>query len=116
MNNFSFRPLFEKISIKTTITLLQSILLERQILLISSNPNEIISICESLFTLIYPLKWACIYIPLLPLELSDMISAILPYIIGISKKNFEIIRNKIDLKDKVVIDLDNDSVSSVEVN
>ncbi|KAL4497939.1 hypothetical protein ABPG72_014796 [Tetrahymena utriculariae] len=115
LSNFSFRPLFEKISIKTTITLLQSILLERQILLVSSNPNEIISICESLFTLIYPLKWACIYIPLLPLQLSEMSSAMMPYIIGISKKNFDIIKNKTDLKDKVVINLDDDTVSQVEL-
>ncbi|KAL4453683.1 hypothetical protein ABPG74_009579 [Tetrahymena malaccensis] len=115
LSNFSFRPLFEKISIKTTISLLQSILLERQILLVSSNPNEIISICESLFTLIYPLKWACIYIPLLPLQLSEMISAMMPYIIGISKKNFDVIKNKTDLKDKVVINLDEDTVSQVEL-
>ncbi|EAR95680.2 DENN (AEX-3) domain protein (macronuclear) [Tetrahymena thermophila SB210] len=115
LSNFSFRPLFEKISIKTTISLLQSILLERQIILVSSNPNEIISICESLFTLIYPLKWACIYIPLLPLQLSEMISAMMPYIIGISKKNFDIIKNKTDLKDKVVVNLDDDTVTQVEL-
>ncbi|EGR32085.1 hypothetical protein IMG5_096990 [Ichthyophthirius multifiliis] len=71
---------FQKINV-----LLQAILLEKQIIIVSSNPNEIINICEAIFTLIYPLKWVCIYIPSLPLQCTETLSATTPFIIGISK-------------------------------
>lgn len=75
---------------------------------------------EALLSLITPFTWNCIYIPFAPIELWEYTTAIQPYIIGFSKayKPYvwlldpprQILEN-IDITHKVVVDLDDDTVS-----
>lgn len=83
--NFSFKTLFRKLKIVNIIKIVKYIILEKQIIIFSSAPGETASLTEALLHLIFPLTWGCIYIPFMPLEMWEILNAMMPYIIGMSK-------------------------------
>lgn len=55
LTNFSYKPLFTRLTLDNIIKIIKYILLEKQILIFSSVPSEIPIITESLLSLISPL-------------------------------------------------------------
>lgn len=55
LNNFSYKPLFTRLTLDNIIKIVKFILLEKQLLFFSSVPSEIPIITESLLSLISPL-------------------------------------------------------------
>lgn len=55
LNNFSYKPLFTRLTLDNIIKIIKFILLEKQLLFFSSTPSEIPIITESLLSLISPL-------------------------------------------------------------
>ena len=55
LTNFSYKPLFTRLTLDNIIKIIKFILLEKQILIFSSAPAEIAIITESLLSLISPL-------------------------------------------------------------
>ena len=62
--------------------------------------------------LISPLTWGCIYIPFVPMKMWETVYAMQPYILGFSKIHKRFILNNIcnELEEKIIVDIDEDSV------
>eukprot|EP00808_Paulinella_micropora_P020093 g73886.t1 len=64
------------------VTLLNALLSELPVLLLSSNLAVLTPALEALKTLLLPFRWPFLYIPVLPLSLCDMFEAPQPFLVG----------------------------------
>lgn len=101
--------LFRALSIPNIITLFEYVLQESRIILVSSHTSMLHLASLALLNLIYPFKWAGVFIPVLPARLIQTIEAPCPYIVGIERR-YEPADYPED--DYVLVDLDNDSVGT----
>ncbi|CAD8063676.1 unnamed protein product [Paramecium primaurelia] len=108
--DISFNALFSKLSIKSIIKVVQSIILEKQIILFTTQVWDLATITEAFLQFIYPLQWRCIYIPYLPAEILDTLHVSVPYIIGVHCNLKERVLTQYDCLDKILVDLDQDRV------
>lgn len=70
-----FQILFECLDVDNVLTLWSAMLMERKILLVSSR-HSILTVCsEILCSLLFPMRWSHLYIPLLPKMLCPMLDA-----------------------------------------
>ena len=86
-----FNIFFEKYTynIKFIIKIFILIILERKIIIYSSQNEKIYLTIEALLLLIYPLKWVNTYIPLIPDENINLIlQSFLPFLIGMTQQMF----------------------------
>ncbi|CAD8056026.1 unnamed protein product [Paramecium primaurelia] len=105
-----FNVLFSKLQIKNIIKVVQSIILEQQIILFTTQVWELATITEAFLQFIYPLQWRCIYIPYLPAEILDTLYISVPYIIEVHLNLKERVLTQYDCLDKILVDLDQDRV------
>lgn len=77
------RPLFECLSVENVLTLFSAVLVERQVVFVSSQYSLLTVCAEAITSLLYPLSWPHVYVPVLPLSLVGMITAPVPYIVGL---------------------------------
>ncbi|CAD8179469.1 unnamed protein product [Paramecium pentaurelia] len=108
LTNFTFRPLFSRLSLVNIMRIVMCIISEKQMLFFSSNISEIPQITEGLLSLIKPLKWSNIYIPCSNIDIWEYTQALQPYIIGFEKKHKQFLLTQI--QEKVIVDLDEDSI------
>ncbi len=89
--NVSMEPLFRTLSLSNILVIWANLLQEGKVVLACSN-SETISlltpIAEALLSLLFPLEWQGIYVPVLPNHDSvlDMLEAPVPYLIGLVTK------------------------------
>ncbi|KAK3096746.1 hypothetical protein FSP39_002860 [Pinctada imbricata] len=107
----SFITMLKNLGPENCMSLLLYILLEQKILIHSLRPAVLTGVAEALATVIFPLQWQCAYIPLCPLGLSDMLSAPIPYIVGIDSRYFDLYDPPTDV---VCVDLDTVTISLPE--
>ncbi|XP_009469284.1 PREDICTED: DENN domain-containing protein 4C-like, partial [Nipponia nippon] len=88
-------------------TLLLFVLLEGKILLHSLRPAVLTGVAEAVVAMIFPFQWQCPYIPLCPLSLATVLSAPLPFIVGVDSRYFDLYDPPQDI---VCIDLDTNMV------
>lgn len=79
--------LFLRIKDSGVMILLKLLLLERSVLVVGSNTEEVTSCTTSLLELLNPYKWASAFIPLLPHEMLDFVSSPIPFIAGTIVEN-----------------------------
>lgn len=84
--------------------MISAVLQEKQIIIFGRDSQTVIRLCQTLFEIVRPLEWQFPYIPWLPASLSEAVSSLTPYIVGIgkSRKEFE---EEYDLTGKVLVDL-----------
>lgn len=82
----------------------ESIIMERKVLVISSNASVLQPVCNFIRQLALPLAYVNTFVPCLPKEAITMVEAPVPYLLG--AETSIIIDNGVDLTDTVVIDLD----------
>lgn len=102
---------YNAVSEKQMITLYSSLLKERRILFTGRKLSQLSSCIFAAATLLYPMHWQSLFIPVLPVDLVDMLMAPMPYLIGVPKKTLQAATN-IDLGDVVVVDLDERTLQS----
>ncbi|KXT02667.1 hypothetical protein AC578_1125 [Pseudocercospora eumusae] len=109
--NTDLYALFRCLSIPNIITLFEYALAESRIILVSSHTAMLQLASAALTSLLYPLKWAGVLIPVLPYRLIQALEAPCPYIAGIERKY-----RSYDLPtdDFCIVDLDTDSIESTE--
>ncbi|MFH4974956.1 hypothetical protein AB6A40_001665 [Gnathostoma spinigerum] len=90
---------------KQLIALYASLLRERRILFTGQKLSQLSSCIFATATLLLPMQWQNLFIPVLPSDLTDMLMAPMPYLIGIPKKTLQTATN-VDFGDVVVVDLD----------
>nr|XP_055157953.1 DENN domain-containing protein 4C isoform X2 [Nyctereutes procyonoides] len=103
LSGANFSTLLMNLGAENCATLLLFVLLESKILLHSLRPAVLTGVAEAVVAMIFPFQWQCPYIPLCPLSLAAVLSAPLPFIVGVDSRYFDLHDPP---QDVVCIDLD----------
>ncbi|NWW42538.1 DEN4C protein, partial [Pedionomus torquatus] len=103
LSGANFSTLLMNLGPENCATLLLFVLLEGKILLHSLRPAVLTGVAEAVVAMIFPFQWQCPYIPLCPLSLATVLSAPLPFIVGVDSRYFDLYDPPQDI---VCIDLD----------
>ena len=103
--------LFRCLSLENIVLLFEYAMTEARIIFLSSHTGMLHLACHALANLLYPLKWASIFIPVLPARLISALEAPCPYIVGVERRY-----EKIELPedDYVLVDLDKDIIDATD--
>eukprot|EP00536_Pseudo-nitzschia_multiseries_P000357 jgi/Psemu1/317290/estExt_fgenesh1_pm.C_50007 len=104
-----YQTLFDCLDIENILHLWYCLTMERKILLLSSQ-HSILTVCsEILCSLLYPMKWSHLYVPLLPKFLCPILDAPVPYLCGVTRDNWFSVQ-KFVCDETIVVDLDRNSI------
>ena len=105
-----YRTLFDCLDVDNVLKVWYSLLLERSVLLVSSQ-YSILTVCaELLCSLLFPMRWSHLYIPLVPRFLSPMLEAPFPYLCGVIRENWIHARDFVS-EGTMIVDLDTNTVT-----
>lgn len=90
LSGASFLKLLQNLGPENCCTLLLAALTEHKLLLHSLRPDTLTSVSEALVSMLFPLRWLCPYIPLCPLQMSDVLLAPMPFIVGVHSSYFDL--------------------------
>lgn len=107
--NADLYALFRSLSIPHIVALFEFALSESRIIFLSSHTAMLHLASKALASLLYPLKWASIFIPVLPARLLSALEAPCPYIVGIERRYENI---ELPEEDFVLVDLDQDIIEA----
>ncbi|XP_075787613.1 DENN domain-containing protein 4C isoform X3 [Pelodiscus sinensis] len=107
LSGANFSTLLMNLGPENCATLLLFVLLEGKILLHSLRPAVLTGVAEAVVAMIFPFQWQCPYIPLCPLSLATVLSAPVPFIVGVDSRYFDLYDPP---QDVVCIDLDTNMV------
>ncbi|XP_062490996.1 DENN domain-containing protein 4C isoform X3 [Pezoporus occidentalis] len=107
LSGAKFSTLLINLGPENCATLLLFVLLEGKILLHSLRPAVLTGVAEAVVAMIFPFQWQCPYIPLCPLSLATVLSAPVPFIVGVDSRYFDLYDPPQDI---VCIDLDTNMV------
>ncbi|KAI1388327.1 DENN-domain-containing protein [Hypoxylon trugodes] len=107
--NTDLYALFRSLSLENIVTLFEYAMSESRIIFLSSHTAMLHLASHALLSLMYPLKWASIFIPILPARLISALDAPCPYIVGIERRYDNIV---LPDDDYVLVDLDKDTIES----
>lgn len=79
----SIENLFKCLTVDYVIEIFLQLALERKLLFVSRHKSLLTQACISLVSFIFPLCWKHTLIPILPIEMIDVLDAPLPFLIGI---------------------------------
>ncbi|KAL3982661.1 DENN (AEX-3) domain family protein [Acanthocheilonema viteae] len=96
---------YNTMSEKQMIALYAGLLKERRILFTSAKLSQLSSCVFAAATLLYPMHWQNLFIPVLPAGLVDMLMAPMPYLVGVPKRILQAMK-QLELGDVMVIDLE----------
>eukprot|EP00977_Amphora_coffeiformis_P006743 scaffold1484_cov173-Amphora_coffeaeformis.AAC.21 len=105
-----FRILFECLDLENILSVWSALITERKVLLVSSQYSILTVVSEILCSLLFPMRWSHLYIPLLPRMLCPMLGAPVPYLCGIGRENWLYAQENL-ADDTIVVDLDKNRVS-----
>lgn len=105
-----FAHLFECLDIDNVILVWHCLILERQVLITSTQLSLLTIASEIFLSLLFPMRWSHAYIPVLPTFLIPILSAPMPFLCGINKTNLA--DALFDLSTEcVLVDLDKNTVT-----
>ncbi|KHN79444.1 DENN domain-containing protein 1A [Toxocara canis] len=90
---------------KQMIALYASLLKERRVIFTGRKLSQLSSCIFAAATLLFPMHWQNLFIPVLPADLTDMLMAPMPYLVGVPKKTLRSAK-QLDVGEIVVIDVD----------
>ncbi|XP_037068217.1 LOW QUALITY PROTEIN: C-myc promoter-binding protein-like [Pollicipes pollicipes] len=85
----SFCKLLKNLGPDNSLLVLLFSLTEQKLLLHSLRPDVRTRVAEAVSLMIFPCVWQCPYIPLCPLGLADILSAPLPFLVGLDSRYFD---------------------------
>lgn len=105
-----FTFLFECLDIDNIILAWHCLVLERQVLITSTQLSVLTQATEIFLSLLFPMRWSHAYIPVLPTFLIPMLSAPMPFLCGINKANLADALYDLS-RECVLVDLDKNTVT-----
>lgn len=90
---------------------LAAMLTERRIIFSSKNLGRLSCCVQAANTLIYPMVWQQLFIPVLPIQLIDYLQAPMPFLIGVPDPVLKTVRTS-DLGEVVIINIDDNTVKT----
>ncbi|KAB8606211.1 hypothetical protein FH972_025842 [Carpinus fangiana] len=109
--NTDLYPLFRSLQIPDIIVLLEYVLADSRIILLSSHTSMLHLATQAILQLIYPFKWSGVLIPVLPIRLIQALEAPCPYIVGIERRYENV---ELPEDDFVLVDLDQGIIESTQ--
>lgn len=109
--NIDIYALFRCLSLENVVTLFEYAMTESRIIFVSSYTAMLHLACHALVNLMYPLKWASVFIPVLPARLLSALDAPCPYIVGIERRYDNV---ELPEDDYVLVDLDRDTIDATD--
>lgn len=94
------------------IAIFASMLNERRIVMISEKLNRLSACVQAANTLIYPMHWQHIFIPLLPNTLIDYLTAPMPFLIGVPQCIFDEQVKLSELGEIVILNVDTNQLTT----
>ncbi|XP_060069680.1 DENN domain-containing protein 1B-like isoform X2 [Ylistrum balloti] len=88
-----------------------SMLNERRIVVTSRRLSRLTACIHASVSLLYPMFWQHLFIPILPAHLLDYLSAPMPYVIGVHSTLMEKMKMS-ELGDAVIVDVDSNTVQT----
>jgi hypothetical protein len=76
-------PLFSTLSAQNVLFILSSLLQEKKIVFTSSDISLLSDCIHASLSLLYPFSWSHIFMPILPLSMSHLTSAPVPFLVGV---------------------------------
>ncbi|ETW00719.1 hypothetical protein H310_07274 [Aphanomyces invadans] len=110
VDDMCFQLLFQHLSVKNIVLILNCMMLEQRILIHSSHHGLLTPVCEALCALLYPFVWEHVYIPMLPMKLIDYLQAPVPFFMGVHTTYLTTKIGADSFASCVVIHLDKDKV------
>ncbi|KAI1765815.1 DENN-domain-containing protein [Hypoxylon sp. FL1150] len=107
--NTDLYALFRSLSLENIVTLFEYAMSESRIILLSSHTAMLHLASHALNSLMYPLTWSSIFIPILPARLISALDAPCPYIVGIERRYDNV---SLPDDDYVLVDLDKNTIDS----
>jgi DENN (AEX-3) domain/uDENN domain len=103
--------LFNCLSIPTLMTVFTQLLIENNVIFLSSSKEKLCSCSYTLLSLLYPFKWSLVYVPVLPDQLIDYLYSPVKYVYGISSalKDDALIRSPFNA---CIVDLDEKKIEN----
>lgn len=113
-NNQKLLPIIKRFDSTTIATLIYYLLLDTPIIVTSSDLSELSQFCYSLTSIIYPLKWHHIFVPVLPNSIIETVLSPSPFIVGIHSS---LMKNlpKDGIESHLLIDIDNEKIECVDL-
>lgn len=91
LEHVQLRKLLHMFQPRQILFMFASVLTERRILVSSSKLSSLTSCIASLATLVYPLKWELIYIPMLPSKMIMAVCSPMPFLIGVLNEHVPLV-------------------------
>uniref|UniRef100_M4BMN9 UDENN domain-containing protein n=1 Tax=Hyaloperonospora arabidopsidis (strain Emoy2) TaxID=559515 RepID=M4BMN9_HYAAE len=114
--DFSMEEIFSCLSVEHVVALVTCMLLERQIVLVSSRYSVLTAVGETLKSLIAPLEWSHVFAPILPKSMLECLQCPTPYLFGVHASYRGELREMLEREgcgdSIVVVDLDADKMSA----
>lgn len=107
--NTDIYALFRALTIPNIISLFEYVLGEGRIILLSSHASMLHLASAAISSLLYPMKWSGVFIPILPARLITALEAPCPYIVGVERRYDQL---ELPDDDFVLVDLDANTVES----
>ena len=99
--------LFRALSAEQVVDIFLALLQEKKVLLISSHKSLLTRACVALVSFLFPLCWKHVLIPILPVNMTDVLDAPVPFLIGVDPA---LLTGEIPAE-VYRVDLDNGSIS-----
>lgn len=106
------RVLFTCLSHENVLALITSVLLEKKIVIYSSQISLLTIVTESIRALIFPFSLQCVYIPVLPDYLQELTAAPVPIILGM---HTSVLNDRIYFEDFVHVKLETNEIYNCKV-
>ncbi|KAL7579118.1 hypothetical protein ACA910_019148 [Epithemia clementina (nom. ined.)] len=110
MADFSFQPLFATLSISSILVVLGCLLQETRVVILSKHYAILTPVAEALLSLMFPLHWHGMYIPIMPYSMLDILEAPMPFLVGMNARYLQQIPPSRRPVGVVFVDLDQDTV------
>ncbi|CAG9334418.1 unnamed protein product [Blepharisma stoltei] len=103
--------LFHRLDLDKVMCIFQHLSLERSIVFLSTNEDLLTSCSYCLLSLLYPLQWTLLYIPVLPEKMIDFLYSPIKYVFGVHSKYKEAVYARC-MSSACIVDLDENSIET----
>ncbi|XP_034452943.1 DENN domain-containing protein 1B isoform X3 [Hippoglossus hippoglossus] len=109
--NRNLTELIVAVDVGNLLQIYASMLFERRILIFASKLSTLTSCVHAFSTVLYPMYWQHIFIPILPPHLLDYCCAPMPYLIGVHTSLAEKVRSR-GLEEVVILNVDTNTLET----
>jgi len=105
-----YQTLFDCLDVDNILLLWNALIMEHKILLVSSQHSILTISAEILTSLLFPMRWCHLYVPLLPRFICPMLDAPVPYLCGVIRENW-LYAQQFVCRETIIVDLDRNTVA-----